>query len=109
MAEDKIPYLSGCVLYLLLRKAALPDASPRQHKEGVKDDHKNPIFMSDLVYTFTGVQTVGSSTDTSNYREGKKEGREEERKNTEAALKRAEAAERRIIELEAQLAAVNGK
>ena len=41
--------------------------------------------------------------------EGKKEGREEERKNTEAALKRAEAAERRIIELEAQLAAVNGK
>lgn len=74
MAEDKIPYLSGCVLYLLLRKAALPDASPRQHKEGVKDDHKNPIFMSDLVYTFTGVQTVGSSTDTSNYREGKKEG-----------------------------------
>ena len=41
--------------------------------------------------------------------EGREEGREEERKNTEAALKRAEAAERRIIELEAQLAAVNGK
>ena len=41
--------------------------------------------------------------------EGKKEGREEERKNTEAALKRAEVAEKRIIELEAQLAAVNGK
>ena len=35
------------------------------------------------------------------------EGREEERKNTEAALKRAEAAEKRIIELEAQLAAGN--
>ena len=35
------------------------------------------------------------------------EGREEERKKTEAALKRAEAAEKRIIELEAQLAAGN--
>lgn len=74
MSEKKIPYLCGCVLYLLLRKAALPDASPRQHKEGVKDEHKNPIFMADLVYTFTGVQTVGSASDTSNYREGKKEG-----------------------------------
>ena len=74
MPEKKIPYLCGCVLYLLLRKATLPDASPRQHKEGVKDGHKNPIFMADLVYTFTGVQTVGSDTDTSRYREGKKEG-----------------------------------
>lgn len=74
MPEKKIPYLCGCVLYLLLRKATLPDASPRQHKEGVKDEHKNPIFMADLVYTFTGVQTVGSETDTSRYREGKKEG-----------------------------------
>ena len=35
------------------------------------------------------------------------EGREEERKKTKAALKRAEAAEKRIIELEAQLAAGN--
>ena len=75
MPEKKIPYLCGCVLYLLLRKATLPDASPRQHKEGVKDEHKNPIFMADLVYTFTGVQTVGSETDTSRYREGKKEDR----------------------------------
>ena len=72
--ENKTPFLSGCVLYLLLRKATLPDASPRQHQEGVKDEHKNPIFMADLVYTFTGVQTIGSSSDTSNYREGKLEG-----------------------------------
>ena len=74
MPENKNPYLCGFVLYLLLRKATLPDASPRQHKEGVKDEHKNPVFMADLVYTFTGVQTVGSETDTSRYREGKKEG-----------------------------------
>ena len=39
--------------------------------------------------------------------DAREEGREEERKNTEAALKRAEAAEKRIIELEAQLAAGN--
>ena len=39
--------------------------------------------------------------------EGRENGGEEERKKTEAALKRAEAAEKRIIELEAQLAAGN--
>ena len=72
--EYKTPFLSGCVLYLLLRKATLPDASPRQHQDGVKDEHKNPIFMADLVYTFTGVQTIGSDSDTSKYREGKLEG-----------------------------------
>ncbi len=74
MTEKNVPFLSGCVLYLLLRKAALPDASPREHQDGIKDEHKNPIFMSDLVYIFTGVQTAGSSSDTSNYREGKIEG-----------------------------------
>lgn len=74
MTEGKVPYLSGCVLYLLLREATLPDATPRQHKDGVKDEHKNPDFMADLVYTFTGVQTKGVGTDTSNYREGKSEG-----------------------------------
>ena len=74
MTGKNVPFLSGCVLYLLLRKAALPDASAREHQDGIKDEHKNPIFMSDLVYIFTGVQTAGSSSDTSNYREGKIEG-----------------------------------
>ena len=73
MAEEKIPYLCGCVLYFLLREATLPDASSRQHRAGIKDEHKNPTFMADLVYTFTGVQTEGSSGDTSRYREGKLE------------------------------------
>lgn len=74
MTEGKVPYLSGCVLYLLLREATLPDATARQHKDGIKDEHSNPTFMADLVYTFTGVQMKGVSTDTSNYREGKSEG-----------------------------------
>ena len=74
MVEKKVPYLAGCVFYLLLRKAAYDPTSARQRQVGVKDDHKNPIFMADLVYTFTGYQTVGSSSDTSNYREGKSEG-----------------------------------
>lgn len=74
MTGKNVPFLSGCVLYLLLRKAALPDASAREHQDGIKDEHKNPIFMSDLVYIFTGVQTAGSSSDTSNYREEKIEG-----------------------------------
>lgn len=73
MEEGKVPYLCGCVLYFLLREATLPDASSRQHRAGIKDEHKNPIFMADLVYTFTGVHTEGSSGDTSRYREGKLE------------------------------------
>ena len=48
--------------------------SARQHKDGVKDSHRNPVFMADLVYTFTGYKTVGAPTDTSKYREGKIEG-----------------------------------
>lgn len=72
--EAKIPFLSGCVLYLLLRKATLPDASPRMHRQGVKDEHKNPEFMADLVYTFTGIHMPKAGSDTSRYREGKNEG-----------------------------------
>lgn len=74
MAEGKVPYLAGCVLYLLLRQATLPDASARQHQEGVKDEHKNPRFMADLVYTFSGVDMPESDGDTSRYRNGQKEG-----------------------------------
>ena len=74
MVEKKVPYLAGCVFYLLLRKAGYEGTTARQRKAGIKDDHKNPTFMADLVYTFTGYQTVGSSSDTSNYREGKSEG-----------------------------------
>lgn len=74
MAEGKIPYLTGCVLYLLLREAVLPDANSRHHRAGIKDEHKNPRFMADLVYTFTGVDMPESESDTSRYRNGKKEG-----------------------------------
>ena len=48
--------------------------SARQHKDGVKDSHRNPVFMADLVYTFTGYKTAGAPSDTSKYREGKIEG-----------------------------------
>ena len=67
-------YLSGCVFYLLLREAAYSGKSARQRKDGVKDSHRNPIFMADLVYTFTGYKTAGAPSDTSKYREGKIEG-----------------------------------
>ena len=43
MTGKNVPFLSGCVLYLLLRKAALPDASAREHQDGIKDEHKNPM------------------------------------------------------------------
>lgn len=67
MVEKKVPYLVGCVFYLLLRKAGYEGTTARQRKAGIKDDYKNPTFMADLVYTFTGYQTVGSSGDTSTY------------------------------------------
>ena len=72
--EEKNPYLSGCVFYLLLRKAAYTETTARQRRGGIKDNHKNPIFMSDLVYTFTGTQTRIASSDISVYREGFSEG-----------------------------------
>ncbi|MBR6862345.1 MAG: hypothetical protein IKM73_13595 [Acidaminococcaceae bacterium] len=74
MTEEKCPYLAGCVFYLLLRKAAYTGATARQHKVGIKDDHNNPIFMSDLVYTFTGTQTNISHSDISQYKNGAIEG-----------------------------------
>ncbi len=72
--DEKNPYLSGCVFYLLLRTAAYAGTTARQRRNGMKDDHKNPIFMSDLVYTFTGVQTKIASSDISVYKEGDSEG-----------------------------------
>lgn len=74
MADKKVPYLAGCVFYLLLRTAAYKSTTPRQRMDGVKDDHKNPVFMSDLVYTFTGVHTNVPGSEVSNYREGNSEG-----------------------------------
>ncbi len=74
MSEQKFTFLCGGVLFFMLMKATYPDGSARDHREGIKDEHKAPDVMSDLVYTFTGSRSYGSEKDTSNYRECKSEG-----------------------------------
>ena len=74
MSEQKSTFLCGGVLFFMLMKATYPDGSARDHREGIKDEHKAPDVMSDLIYTFTGSRSFGSEKDTSNYRECKIEG-----------------------------------
>ena len=74
MSENKSTFLCGGVLFFMLMKATYPDGSARDHREGIKDEHKAPDVMSDLIYTFTGSKSYGSEKDTSNYRECKSEG-----------------------------------
>ena len=56
MEKNKEYFLCGGVLFFLLKQAALPNGTPRDHKVGVKDEHSDPILMQDLIYTFTGSQ-----------------------------------------------------
>lgn len=74
MSENEKTFLCGGVLFFMLMKATFPDGSARDHRDGVRDEHKAPDVMSDLVYTFTGSRSYGSEKDTSNYRECKIEG-----------------------------------
>ena len=69
MGENKVPYLCGGVLFFLLTQATLPDGSARDHQSGVKDEHKEPILMTDLIYTFTGSRNYGAAKDTSKYKD----------------------------------------
>ena len=74
MGENKVPYLCGGVLFFLLTQATLPDGSARDHQSGVKDEHKEPILMTDLIYTFTGSRNYGAAKDTSKYKDCLTEG-----------------------------------
>lgn len=74
MSDVNKTYLCGGVLFFMLMKATYPDGSAKDHLDGVKDGHKAPDVMSDLIYTFTGSRSFGSGKDTSNYRECKIEG-----------------------------------
>lgn len=74
MSDDKKIYLCGGVLFFMLMKATYPDGSAKDHLDGVRDEHRVPDVMSDLIYTFTGNWSFGSEKDTSNYRECRIEG-----------------------------------
>lgn len=67
MAEKKIPYLCGGVMFFLLTQATLPNGTPRDHRGGISDDHSNPLVMRDFIYAFTESDNYGSEKDTSLY------------------------------------------
>ena len=74
MPETRFPYLCGGVLYFLLAQTKASRGTARDHRNGIKDDHSDPIMMGDLIYTFTGSTNFGASKDTSLYRECGSEG-----------------------------------
>ena len=74
MNENKGYFLSGGVLFFMLTQATLPNGSPRDHRDGVKDDHSEPILMTDFIYTFTGSRNYGTAKDTSKYKDCDSEG-----------------------------------
>lgn len=74
MSDEKTPYLCGGVFFFLLLQAVLPNGSARDHRAGIKDEHKAPIVMSDLIYVYTGDHNYGAEKDTSYYRECNSEG-----------------------------------
>lgn len=49
MSNEKIPYLCGGVLFTLLKQAALPSISSKEHYEGKSDEHKDSKMMKDFV------------------------------------------------------------
>ena len=69
MNERKVPFLCGGVFFFLLTQATLPNESAREHRDGNKDEHSEPVLMTDLIYTFTGCQDYGSKKDTSKYKD----------------------------------------
>ena len=69
MNERKVPFLCGGVFFFLLTQATLPNGSARDHRDGNKDEHSEPVLMTDLIYTFTGCQDYGSKKDTSKYKD----------------------------------------
>lgn len=73
---DKInaPFFCGGVLFFLLTQATLPNGTSRDHRDGVKDDHSEPILMRDLIYAFTGSLNYGAPKDTSKYKDCLSEG-----------------------------------
>ena len=74
MPETKFPYLCGGVFYFLLAQTKASKASARDHRNGIKDDHSDPIMMGDLIYTFTNHHCSRAAKDTSKYRECGSEG-----------------------------------
>ena len=74
MNERKVPFLCGGVFFFLLTQATLPNGSARDHRDGNKDEHSEPVLMTDLIYTFTGCQDYGSKKDTSKYKDCLSEG-----------------------------------
>lgn len=69
------PFLCGGVFFFLIKEALLTNASSRDHRQGIKDNHSNPIVMADLLYAFTGTQNfITAPKDVSKYKDCLSEG-----------------------------------
>ena len=58
MTNNKVPYLCGGVLFFLFAQAKPSGGTARDHAAGVKDSHKAPAVMADLVYAVTAASDV---------------------------------------------------
>jgi hypothetical protein len=69
MAEVKAPFLCGGVIFFFMMEAVLPNGTAKDHIDGVKDEHPQPIVMQDLVTAVTGREYPKSEKDTSKYKD----------------------------------------
>lgn len=74
MSDKNVPYLCGGVAFFLLIQALLPNGSARDHLDGVKDDHSQPLVMQDLLLAITDTEYPVSEKDTSLYKDCSSEG-----------------------------------
>lgn len=74
MSDKNAPYMCGGVAFFLLIQALLPNGSARDHLDGVKDDHSQPIVMQDLLMAITDTEYPVSEKDTSLYKDCASEG-----------------------------------
>ena len=74
MSEQKVPFLCGGVLLLLLFESCYEDHNARDHRHGLEDDHSGPKVMTDFVSIFHYDQIPVSDTAASEFRSCKKNG-----------------------------------
>lgn len=74
MPDSRAPYLCGGVVFSLIMQTVPLSATPKEHLQGMKDDHSAPIVMSDLVYAVTGSYGGTIGKDVSQYRNCESEG-----------------------------------
>lgn len=74
MANSKIPYLCGGVVYFLMAQTKPSTVSARDKLGGNRTEHKDANVIEDLIYAIQGSRYAVQAKDISNYRECKVNG-----------------------------------